>query len=89
MRMTHASRSTLLFSRALLVIVFAAAAATSGRAPVRAQQPTAGAPAGQTSTGRSATLLPDGRSLLIGGEQTRASSRSSASMDRHALRASR
>ena len=69
MRMTTTSRPTFLLSRALLAIAITALAATSGRAPLRAQQPSAGVQC--TPAGQSATLLPDGRWLLIGGETSR------------------
>ena len=54
-------------SRALLAMFLATLVSTAGRAPVRAQS---GAGPLPTTLGRSATLLPDGRWLLIGGQRT-------------------
>jgi len=68
MRTFHAFRSTSLTSRALLTIALAVLATSSGQAPVRAQQ--SGGPPTAGTVGQSATQLPDGRWLLIGGEQT-------------------
>ena len=67
MRTVHAFRSQSFASRAVFAIALCVLAAGSGRAPVRAQQAAPGA----AQTGQSATLLPDGRWLLIGGEGSR------------------
>src|SRR5262249_27979772 len=67
MRTSNASRSKSFTSRALLATLLAVVVSTSGRAPVRAQS-TGGSTGAQF--GQSATLLPDGRWLLIGGERT-------------------
>jgi RHS repeat-associated protein len=68
MRTGESRRQPSLRSRVTLAVAATALAGITGHAPIRAQQ--SPAPRESVSAGQSATLLPDGSVLLIGGEPT-------------------